>query len=396
MAATAGPGGAAALAAETLDELVLGTVRDVHDAVAGAAHALGDRVAGGTTAAHRVHDTVARGVFAGIGLGLRGSARALRAVDGRHPAPALEDSARGRFLLGAVNGLIGDRLRDERPAMSYDAAVRHDGHDVPLSADGLRAAYPDARGSVVVFLHGLCETEDAWRRASRPRHSDRPPSPPYGDRLAAAGWTPVYLRVNTGLPIQENGAAVTALLSRLVERWPLDVERIALVGHSMGALVLRAAGAVAVDPAAGRPWTARVTDVVALGAPHLGAPLERAVAAGSGLLGRVPQTAPFGRILEYRSAGILDLRHGLAADVQNLPHARYRLVAGSLTRSPRHPVALGVGDLLVQPRSAWGLPRHGAGMFPGADTLHVPGASHFDLLNHDDVHTALAGWLGAP
>jgi hypothetical protein len=35
-------------------------------------------------------------------------------------------------------------------------------------------------------------------------------------------------------------------------------------------------------------------------------------------------------------------------------------------------------------------------MFPGADTLHVAGADHFDLLNHDDVHRALAGWLGAP
>jgi hypothetical protein len=32
-------------------------------------------------------------------------------------------------------------------------------------------------------------------------------------------------------------------------------------------------------------------------------------------------------------------------------------------------------------------------MFPGADTLHVPGADHFDLLNHEDVHAALARWL---
>jgi hypothetical protein len=28
--------------------------------------------------------------------------------------------------------------------------------------------------------------------------------------------------------------------------------------------------------------------------------------------------------------------------------------------------------------------------------LHVPGADHFDLLNHDAVHAALRGWLTEP
>jgi hypothetical protein len=32
-------------------------------------------------------------------------------------------------------------------------------------------------------------------------------------------------------------------------------------------------------------------------------------------------------------------------------------------------------------------------MFPGADTVHLPGCDHFDLLNHEDVHTALRTWL---
>jgi hypothetical protein len=396
MAATAGMLGAAALAADTLEEIALGTVRDVHDAVVARVHGVVDRVAGGRTASHRVHDLVAGGVFVGLGHGLRGSARVLRAADRAGPGPALEDSPAGRSLLAAVNGLIGDRLRAEVPEMSFDAAVRQAGRDVPVTADGLRSAFPGATDAVVVFVHGLCETEEHWRRSSRPRRADGSSLPSYGDRLAAAhGWTPVDLRLNTGLPIQENGVAVAALLVRLVEEWPVRVRRIALVGHSMGGLVLRAACAVAVDPPApdGRPWTELVTDVVTLGAPHLGAPLERLVATGSGLLGRLPESAPFGRILEHRSVGILDLRGGLAPDAQNLPHARYHLVAGSLSTSPRHPVALGIGDLLVQPRSAFGRPRRGPEMFPGADTLHVPGADHFDLLNHEDVHAALLAWL---
>jgi hypothetical protein len=107
----------------------------------------------------------------------------------------------------------------------------------------------------------------------------------------------------------------------------------------------------------------------------------------------VPEAAPFGRILEYRSVGILDLRHGLARDVQNLPHARYRLVAATLSKSSRSLTSGTIGDLLVPYASALGRPRRGAEMFPGAETLHVPGADHFDLLNHDDIYAAIRTWL---
>jgi pimeloyl-ACP methyl ester carboxylesterase len=213
----------------------------------------------------------------------------------------------------------------------------------------------------------------------------------YGDRLVEDGWTPVYLRVNTGLPIAENGVAMAALLNRLVESWPGDVRRLALVGHSMGGLITRAACAVSTDSET--PWTDLVTDVVCLGTPHLGAPLERVVNKGVTALGRLPEAAPFGRILEYRSVGILDLRHGLAQDVQNLPNARYRLVAATLTRSPRSVTSGTIGDYLVPYRSAMGRRPGGEEMFPGAETLHVPSADHFDLLNHDDIYAAIREWL---
>ncbi len=93
---------------------------------------------------------------------------------------------------------------------------------------------------------------------------------------------------------------------------------------------------------------------------------------GVAAMGRLPEAAPFGRILEYRSVGILDLRHGLAQDVQNLPNARYRLVAATLTRSPRSVTSSTIGDYLVPYASALGRRPDGEEMFPGAETLHVP------------------------
>lgn len=368
------------------DELVVGTVRGVHQAVGKRVYGVVNVATGGAARVPQAaHDGIARRVYCGIGSGLRGAARALHAADRRGIGPRIEHSRRGRFVVSAVNGLIGDRLAEEGSDLAIELAVRKHGRDVPPERTRLEAAFPDATGDLVVFLHGLSESEHYWDR----RREESGGS--YGERLAQDhAWTPLYLRANTGLPIAENGVALASLLDRLVAAWPTEVRRIALVGHSMGGLIMRAACAVATD--AETQWTDRVTNVVTLGTPHLGAPIERGLHLGTRALGVLPESAPFGRILEYRSVGILDLRAGLAPDIQNLPHARYHLVAATLATSHRHPVSELLGDLLVRYPSATGRPRRGRAMFPDADVLHVRG-DHFDLLNHPEVYNALRTWL---
>jgi pimeloyl-ACP methyl ester carboxylesterase len=385
---TSGAGvlGALAVAADATEQLLLGTVRDVHGAVADRVFRIAAGTGGTAGVPERAHRTISSAIYAGIGQGLRATGRGLRHADRRGLGARLESSPRGRFTVAAVNGLLGDRLVEDHPELAIRMAVRAEARDVALDPRTLAGAFPSATPDVAVFLHGLGESEDSWWRRSEETGGS------YGDRLAAqSSWTPVYLRANTGLPITENGAALAALLEELVTGWPVDVRRIALVGHSMGGLIIRAA--CAVPAGSDTRWHSLVTDVVTLGTPHLGAPLERGVHLGSRVLGLLPESAPFGRLLEYRSVGILDLRAGLAPDVQNLPHARYHLAAATLARSWRHPVSEAFGDLLVRYPSATGRPRRGRDMFPGADVLHVRG-DHFDLLNHDRVHEALVTWLG--
>ncbi len=378
---------ALSLLSEVLDELVVRSARDTHTALVDRVHGVGRKVSGRTrpSASEVLHRGIATTVYGGLGLGLRAAATGLGKVAETGVGPRLEDHPRGRFLSSPVNGLIGDRLVRERPRLAIPMAVRHAGRDVPLDEAGLARAFPVATGRVVVFLHGLCENESYWRYQREER------GPTYAEALAAEGWTPVFLRANTGLGLRENGVALSALMQRLVEAWPAEVTRVALVGHSMGGLIMRAAGAVAAE--AGRPWTQRVSDVITLGTPHLGAPIARGIGHGSRGLGRLPETAAFGRILDWRSTGVHDLVAGLAEDVPPLPHARYRLVAATLTRSPRHPVGHVVGDLLVRVPSAYGRDRYGAELFPGADVLHVGRSDHFDLLNHPEVHRAMRDWL---
>jgi len=386
---------ALSLASAAADELLLGAARDTHGAISKRLHGTVRLGLGPLGAAPEVlHRGIATAVYSSIGLALRGSSRGFDRLAAADLGPRLEETPRGRFVSSAVNGLIGDELLRDRPQLAIPLAVRHEGRNVDLHDGGaaLVEAFPDATGRLVVFLHGLCENESYWRL-----HRERT-GRTYGEALADRGWTPVYLRANTGLPVRENGAALASLMQRLVDAWPTEVTRIALVGHSMGGLILRAGCAVmaAPDVSSGVPagyWTDLVTDVVTLCTPHYGAPIAWGIGHGSRLMAMLPETSAIGRILDKRSEGVRDLVSGLADDVPPLPHGRYRLVAATLTESPRHPVGSLVGDLLVRPRSASGRDRRGRELFPGADVLHVGGTDHFGVLNHPDVLAALHRWL---
>jgi hypothetical protein len=389
MTSTVGPRllDGAALLSSIADELVVRTVRDTHAAWADRTYgALRGPTIGLSRVPEVLHRSIAAGVYAGLGASLRGLSTGLSALGARGIGPGLEDTSHGRFAAAAANGLIGDRLADERPRLAVRLAVRRDGRDVGLDAAELRSAFPDATPRVAVLLHGWCESETAFDH-----HRDRVGAT-YPDTLTELGWTPVLLRANTGAALRENGVALASLLQELVDGWPVPVERLALVGHSMGGLAIRTACVVATER--DDPWTDLVTDVVTLGTPHLGAPLAGGAGAGARALAVLPETAAFGRILDQRSAGVRDLVSGFAEEVPPLPHARYHLVSATLSRSPRHPVGRVLGDLLVSPSSAYGRPRRGAALFPGADELHLPRSGHFDLLNHPDVHRALRDWLG--
>src|SRR5436309_2177677 len=132
---------------------------------------------------------------------------------------------------------------------------------------------------------------------------------PFGSRLREdLGYTPIYVRYNTGLHVSDNGRRLSEVLEAVAKAWPVDLEEIVLVGHSMGGLVARSA--CHYGEAGGASWTGRVRHVFCLGTPHLGAPLERSANLAGWALTRLPETRPFGDLVNARSAGIKDLRFG--------------------------------------------------------------------------------------
>jgi pimeloyl-ACP methyl ester carboxylesterase len=232
---------------------------------------------------------------------------------------------------------------------------------------------------IVLFVHGLGETEHAWRL-----YGEACAGEGYAERVASAtGATPLLLRYNTGLPMADNGAALSLVLTDLQNRWPEAVRRLDLVGHSMGGLVLRHACHHAVQT--GQPWVGAVRRMIYLGSPHRGAPLAHRVDQLATQLSRWSRSRTWGEFLDRRSAGIRDLVAGVSdTEVPLLAHASHHAVAACVTSSEHHPLANALGDLLVPVDSARGAL---------TDVEPLTSSHHFHLLNDPDVHDHLLRWL---
>ena len=345
-----------------------------------------------------VYDAITDGVYSTIShVATTAAPIADKAVHDQ-TAGKLSDQSGGARVLAVLQGLIGDKLHEQGSVLATTMSVRVDGRRVDLDTDSLRAAYPGATGDVVVFVHGLIETEAFWALGKRPT---------YSQRLGAdIGITGIEIRYNTGLHISDNGVLLSELLDQLVAAWPVPVTSISLVGHSMGGLVIRSACAVP-----GGSWVDRVRTVVSLGTPHTGAPLEKVVHYGSAALNALPETRPFGSLLRRRSTGIRDLRFGslderdwrdrepdaLRAappiDVPLLDGVSYYCVTATIARTPANPIGWVLGDGLVQVRSAQGRSRKRDMGFERDNRLHLPEAHHFTLLNDERIYERLRVWL---
>jgi pimeloyl-ACP methyl ester carboxylesterase len=367
-------------------------VRDTHRAIA--SRVFGATGPGGrVTGARALHDGISGLVYAAVRTSSRTAVRAgTLAASASGADRSLNESPRGRLVVGAVNGAWGDLLAEQGSPLAVDMAFPDD------------AAERTPR--LAVFVHGLCETEDAWRLGA-----DR--SEPYPDRLAREfGCTPLVLRYNTGLHISANGRRLAEVLDEVVAGWPCAVEDIVLVGHSMGGLVARSACHSGKE--FGMPWVQRVRHVFSLGTPFGGADLEKAANVAGWALGALPETRALARALNRRSAGIKDLRYGnltdecwgacdadellrnTRCDIPWLESAQHTFIAASLFRDAEHPVGRLTGDLLVRRPSAWAGGQHGErGHFRLDDSHAIGPANHFTLLNHPKVYEQISLQLGA-
>ena len=318
-------------------------------------------------------------------------------------------------VLAALNGVMGDSLATAGNPLATTMTLRYQGKALDLQAP---LPIPKASGKVLILIHGLCMNDLQW--LSTPADPHAPVNAEdasnalsdHGAVLAAErGYTPIYVRYNTGLHTSENGHQLAELLEQLVAQWPVPIEEVSVVVHSMGGLVIRSA--VYYARLGALRWPELVKNIVFLGTPHHGAPLERAGNWIDVVLSSTPYSKPFAKLGQLRSTGITDLRWGnvLDADWQgkdrfertpdkrqplHLPHGIACFTVAATAAAQRSPMADRlIGDGLVPLASALGQHEDPQRYltFPAAAQTIVYNTHHMELLHSPEVSRQLVAWL---
>jgi len=282
---------------------------------------------------------------------------------------------------GAVNGVLGDYLTRRANPLALEMTLRHDG--IARSPEQLVTLLEQPTATLCIFVHGLACTEWCWNMQSDSYGEDAGYT--YASQLARdLDITSVFVRYNTGRAIKENGHALANLIEELAAAYPEPLDRIVLIGHSMGGLVSRVAAADAHQRELA--WASSLEHIICLGSPHHGAPLERAARnlAVAFDFADVAATRVLGEVLGVRSAGILDLGDGVSIEV---PGVRLSVVASTAARDPEKLGSAFVGDLLVPTSSASGE------KLEVDDVALFGGINHVQLTNHAEIYPTLRQWL---
>jgi pimeloyl-ACP methyl ester carboxylesterase len=319
-------------------------------------------------------------------------------------APLLGESAPGPerdVVLAALNGVLGDYLSETDNPLAIQMRLRQGGLPLELEPQALRAALPQAGARLLIMVHGSCMNDRQWSRLGHD----------HGAALARdLGYTPVYLHYNSGLHTSTNGRALAALLERVVAEWPVPLDELVLLAHSMGGLVARSA--CHHGEAEDQIWRPKLRKLVCLGTPHHGAPLERGGSWVDFLLGLSRYSAPLARLGKIRSAGVTDLRYGNVLDEHwqgrdrfaraGDPRSQVKLPEGVAcyaiaATTAAQPGARLPSDGLVPVDSALGRhqkPELTLG-FPAAHQWIGFGMSHLDLLSAAEVYATIQRWLSS-
>jgi pimeloyl-ACP methyl ester carboxylesterase len=328
-----------------------------------------------------VHDAIADGTYAAVRagasavLGAAGVAETLAARSGRRVG------SRERRVRSALSGVFGDRLAQGAHPFAIELNFYSDGEPLRIADDTAAAIQP----RVCIFIHGLACDERSWFRQA----SDGVAAGSYGDRLAAERRvSPLYVRYNTGLPVAENAGLLVQRIESLLAAAP-HIRQVALVGHSMGGLVARAA--CDLGRKADAAWLRRVSLLACLGTPHQGAPLERLGHLASLALQISSVTRPLADLANARSRGIKDLRYGAGMQGGQPWVVPVRLLAASLAPDDAglasSMMSALLGDGLVMPSSAVDKGHPG-----DVQRESLKGIGHMGLLNDPRVYDILRRW----
>ncbi len=315
---------------------------------------------------------------------------------------ATEATDEREAIRSVLNGVIGDYLEENGNPLKITMQFRHQAKVIPTDNKSLANAYPTINGKILLMVHGSCMNDIQW---TRKEHN-------HGMELGKELYkTPIYLHYNSGRHISTNGQDFNNLLDELVKHWPVPVEELVIIAHSMGGLVSRSA--IHYGQKDQNSWTKLLKKVIFLGTPHHGAPLEQAGNFLDVVLEAIPYAKPFARLGKIRSAGVTDLRYGNLIDEDWQDNDRFKFqkdkrqfislpeqiecysVAGVTGKAAESVSSQLLGDNMVDIKSALGQHKNPAKHlnFKKENTCVAYDCTHSDLLDNSEIYAKMREWL---
>lgn len=313
-----------------------------------------------------------------------------------------KDTEERAAIRSVLNGVVGDYLEEYENPLKISMQFRYQAKAIALDATSLKNTYPTINGKILLMVHGSCLNDIKWTRKG---HN-------HGAALAEElDKTPIYLHYNSGRHISTNGKELNELLEELVTNWPVPVEEINILAHSMGGLVARSA--IYYGQQEQSKWTKQLKKIIFLGTPHHGAPLEKLGNYLDTILAAIPYARPFAKLGKIRSAGVTDLRYGNIVDEDWKDNDRFELqpdqrvnislpkdidcysIAGTIGKDANSLSARLLGDNLVGLKSALGEHKdpHKKLNFKKKNLWIAYENTHSDLLSDPKVYNKLKRWI---
>ncbi|HIF9240154.1 TPA: alpha/beta hydrolase [Photobacterium damselae] len=310
------------------------------------------------------------------------------------------------IVLAAFNGMMGDKLAARNSPYAITMTLTDQDQVLSDQTNVLSKQYPNLSNKVVVCVHGWCMSDKQWLYQ---QHD-------HGQALKAYGYSPIYLNYNTGKHISLNGEEFAFRLEKLLQAWPVAIEELVIIGHSMGGLVTRSACYYAKEHQLN--WLSQLTSFITLGTPHNGAPLAEMA---NWIDDNVKQKATFkllNQLADIRSDGTRDLSCGYIIHQDwtqdrdpkldkylppNPPKKRAELpehvqcyaIASCVTSRRVDQQLHLIGDGLVPVTSAWGMSESGlVGLGYGeSHRFLAEKVTHLGLLSSPLVLNQIVNWL---
>jgi hypothetical protein len=262
---------------------------------------------------------------------------------------------------------------DSGPAV----AVRHQGRMVSPKEWAAAQKQVGTSPRILVLVPPTGKDETIWDEGSQATGAT------YADRLAELlGWMPLHMHVSAGSKSVPAAVALSSRIQECVDALAAEPRidaagspRIVLIGYAGGGLIAR--NALGVATAGVRPWTAYVSELIALGTTPYA-------------VTSAPISGGVGKQLDEHLAGIAVV----GADEAMLPprpDVDYLLVTDKATSRPNRVGRL-FGEMLWWRHKTPLRSRRVRDLFPTAERFTLSTAET-PLSNHPAVHDALLRWL---